>query len=91
MPGHLPKPVKEARTRQLIALGDQLALAYHQRWLGRTVDMIPEETGTDGLWRGYTPEYIQVRVADCPRLHQGENVTVRLTAADADGMLGEIV
>ena len=37
---------------------------------------------------GYTPEYIHVRV---PEGESGKVVSVRLTAIEGDGMLGECV
>ena len=42
------------------------------------------------MWHGYTPEYIPVRIADCPACVPGSIVAVRLTESAADGMTGEI-
>lgn len=90
MPGQLSTAEKEARTRSLIALGDEVARSYRERWLGREREVLVEERAGDG-WIGYTPEYIQVTLPDCPAVHQGALLPVRLTALSGDGMTGEIV
>ncbi len=90
MPGQLPKAVKEARTRALIAIGEETADAYHRQWLGRDVPVLLEERRGDA-WVGYTPEYIPVAVPDCPLCHQGRMVHVRLDAITPDGMTGTII
>ncbi len=89
MPNQLPKAVKEQRTRELIALGEETAAAYQQQWLGKTAQVLLEERISD-LWHGYTPEYIPVTVADCPLCAQGRTVTVKLTESTAEGMRGEL-
>lgn len=90
MPGQLPKAVKERRTRELIALGEETAAAYQQQWLGReSTVLIEEKIGEQ--WHGYTPEYIPVTLADCPVCIPGRIVNVRLTASTPEGMTGEIV
>ena len=90
MPGQLSRAVKERRSRELIALGEETAAAYQRQWLGRESTVLLEERD-DGFWHGYTPEYIPVTVADCPLCAQGKLVTVRLTAASPEGMTGEII
>ncbi|MDD6051001.1 MAG: hypothetical protein PUC00_06990, partial [Clostridiales bacterium] len=90
IPGQLSRAVKERRTRELIALGEETAAAYQRQWLGRESTVLLEERD-DGFWHGYTPEYIPVTIADCPLCAQGKLVTVRLTAASPEGMTGEII
>ncbi len=90
MPGQLSKAVKERRTRELIALGEETAAAYQAQWLNKESTVLIEEKIND-LWHGYTPEYIPVTIADCPACAPGRIVTVRLTASAADGMMGEII
>ncbi len=90
MPGQLPKAVKEQRTRELIALGEEVGEAYHQQWLGKEAPVLLEEQHGD-RWVGYTPEYIQVAVAACPRCAQGRTVQVRLEAITPEGMAGAIL
>lgn len=79
MEGHLPRALKEARARELIALGEKLEEAFIDRQLGKVVDVIMEDDGT-----GYTGNYIRVRVpGEC-----GETVRVRLTAREGTTAIG---
>ena len=90
MPGQLSKAVKEQRTRELIALGEETAAAYQAQWLGReTTVLIEEKIG--GLWHGYTPEYIPVTLPDCPACAPGRMVHVRLTASCPEGMTADVI
>ncbi len=88
MPGQLSNAEKEQRARELIALGDETSLAYRARWIGRSAPVLVEEK-QNGRWLGYTPEYIQVTLPDCPACRPGQVVSARLTAATAEGMTGE--
>ena len=89
MPGQLTTALKEQRARELIALGEETARAYRDSWLGLTAPVLLEERTEDG-WVGYTPEYIQVTLPDCPACRQGALLDVRLTALRNEGMTGEL-
>ena len=91
MPRQLSNAEKDQRARELIALGDEVAHAYRERWLCRETQVLVEEQDPDGRWAGFTPEYIEVSLPDCPRCRQGELLTVRLTALRGEGMDGEPV
>ncbi len=81
MEGHLPRARKEARTRELIALGERLEAAFVDRQIGKTVSVIMEDDGT-----GYTGNYVRVRCgAAC-----GETVNVIITGRDGTVALGII-
>ncbi len=86
MPDQIPEHVKAERVRRLIALGDELAKNYHERFLGQTVPVLVEEPHKNGGMVGYTPEYIHVRV---PEGSSGKVYNVRLTALTEEGMTGE--
>ena len=88
MPDQIPEHVKADRVKRLIALGDRLALHYHEAQLGKMAPVLLEESLEDGGMVGYTPEYIHVRV---PHGESGKVVNVRLAAIEGDGMLGEYV
>ena len=81
MEGHLPRALKEARTKELIALGERLEKAFVDKQLGRTVDVIMEDDGT-----GYTGNYVRVRCEGAC----GETVRVRLTAREGTTAIGII-
>ena len=91
MPGQLPNALKDQRARELIALGDITARAYQESWLGSTAPVLLEEQDDQGNWLGYTPEYIQVTLPDCPACRSGSMVQAKLTAIHQDGMKGDLV
>ena len=86
MPDQIPESVKADRVKRLIALGDELAREYHESFIGRAVPVLLEERLPDGSMVGYTPEYIHVRVSGG---ESGKVQSVRLTAIEDEGMVGE--
>ena len=90
MPGQLPRHVKEERARILIADGQHTAAAYRATWIGRIRDVLIEDQ-EDGVWRGYTPEYIPVYFPDQQHvLHSGMVVRACLASAFGDGLVGRL-
>ena len=87
MPGQLSNTEKDRRTRILIGIGNETAKDYGRSWIGRNVQVLLEEKHDDS-WIGYTPEYIQVAVEDCPRCGQGVLLEVRLTDCEEEYMKG---
>ncbi len=85
MPGKVPVPVREARARELIALGDALAAAYVDSFIGKTRPVLFEEATAEGAG-GYTPEYIRVSANGTP----GTLSMVRITARAGEGATGEV-
>jgi len=75
MPGQLPKAVKDARAKELIALGKRLTEQYLASQTGSIVEVLVESDGG-----GYSGNYIRVQT-DAP---EGEIVRIRL-----DGFKGE--
>ncbi|MGE5509178.1 MAG: tRNA (N(6)-L-threonylcarbamoyladenosine(37)-C(2))-methylthiotransferase MtaB [Chitinophagales bacterium] len=64
-PDQVPEEVKRERASRLIALGQDLALAYHRRMVGTTVDVLFEEKQGSGgreRWRGLTDTYVRATV-----------------------------
>lgn len=88
MGDQLPKAIKEARASAMQAAAAPGSAAFRQAWLGRIVEVLFEECEPDGMSRGYTANYIEVRapIADA----QGKLLLVRLTALDGDGMMGRM-
>ncbi len=78
MPGHLEKRVKDARAKELIALGERLELAFAQKQLGTIAEVLLETDGT-----GYTKNYVRVRAQGL----EGDVVRIRLTEIGTDGIL----
>jgi threonylcarbamoyladenosine tRNA methylthiotransferase MtaB len=67
-PDQVPKQEKERRSRALTALSDQLAFAYHQKFVNRTVGVLVERE-QEGMLVGHTDNYIQVAL---PAVREGD-------------------
>lgn len=94
MKGQLPKKMRKERTQRVIELGNALSLAFHQRYEGRTLDVLWEAASGangDGLrWSGYTDNYMRV-TASGPSALFNRITPTRLESARADGLEGIVV
>ncbi len=85
LPVQLSRQVKDQRAEQLIALGEELAAAYHKSLLNTVQPVLLEEKLANGHLQGYTPSYVRVEVAiGAP----GQIVNVRLAELLSEGMGG---
>ncbi|GAB4336773.1 MAG: tRNA (N(6)-L-threonylcarbamoyladenosine(37)-C(2))-methylthiotransferase MtaB [Dehalococcoidia bacterium] len=85
MPGQVPVPVRKARVQALIALGDELGVAFRRRFAGSVRPILWEGCReVDGrlLHHGYTDNYIPAYL-DAPRGHGLDN---RITPARIGGL-----
>ena len=87
MPGQHDNATKEARSREAIAVAEQMSLAFRQNCVGTTQKVLFEEQEGD-FFVGHAPNYMKV-YARGARLHN-EIRDVRITELYADGLLGEI-
>lgn len=83
----ISESIKTERVHRLIALGEKLAKAYQERFIGRVVPVLLEERSNEGFLMGYTPEYIPVRVQGG---EAGSVYPVRLTGIESEGMIGTL-
>ena len=94
MPHQLPKEQRKERTRQMIALGHELSLAFHTQYLGQERDVLWETAlGADdgGLrWVGYTDNFMRV-TAHGGADHFNTITPARLQRAYPDGLQGVII
>ena len=79
LPNHLPKAVKEARAKQLIALGKQLTHDYLRKQIGSIVEVLAESDGA-----GYSGNYIRVQT----QAPEGEIVRIRLDGFEDETAFG---
>ena len=87
LPDQVPEAVKKARTKKLIALGNQLERDYVSSMLNTVQPVLFEQSVGGGLAEGYTGQYIRVRAKAEP----GELKSVRLISAEGTLALGETV
>ena len=55
--------LKEQRSKELIELSNKHQLAYHQTYLGKTVEVLWEEE-KEGIFQGHTPNYMLIKSAE---------------------------
>jgi threonylcarbamoyladenosine tRNA methylthiotransferase MtaB len=61
MERQIPNQVKQARSRALIELGQDMARAYGERFIGRTLPVLVERPRGPEMWEGHTSNYLTVR------------------------------
>jgi len=83
MPGQLSNAIKQARAKAIETVWKKTAGAFHERFIGRTVDVL-WETQEDGFWHGLSREYVPCRTLGGADLHN-TITSATVTAADTDG------
>lgn len=90
MAGVVPEPVIRERAAQMRALGERMAAAFRRRFVGREMEVLWERRREDGLWHGWTDNYLPI-VTACPAdLHNRITLT-RLVAERNGVLLGEVI
>ncbi|MCR8645696.1 tRNA (N(6)-L-threonylcarbamoyladenosine(37)-C(2))-methylthiotransferase MtaB [Paenibacillus sp. N1-5-1-14] len=93
MTDQIDEEVKNERVHQLIDLSEQMQLAYAEKFVGETLEVIPERAhkGDEaGLVMGYTDNYIQLVFPGSEDLI-GHVCQVKLTVAGVNECKGELV
>ncbi len=83
---HLPNKVKEARSREMIELGQKMASDYRKRFIGTIQSVLVEKVVPYSFGEGFTPHYLRVKIdADIKALHwKGKEINARLEQEDGD-------
>ena len=89
MEGQLPNAEKARRTHAGAETARAMGISWRTNWLGEIVEVLFEEE-KDGFWRGYTPQYMEVRAAGDGDLHNTFR-RVKITAVGEDGAFGALV
>ena len=61
MPDQLPNGVKEARCHRAAEIAREMETGYLTQFTGETLPILFEEQ-VEGCWRGYAPNYVEVRL-----------------------------
>ena len=80
---------KEARAHRAAAVAGEMEQAYLGRQLGKTVPVLFEEE-KNGLWRGHTPNYLEVCAESGENLHN-QLRQVALTEISGTRLIGKLV
>ena len=93
MPDQVSPEVSRQRSERLIAIGREHSRRFHERFVGRRVQVLFESGEAGRLskrWSGLTDHYVRVWAESPENLHN-RLMTVRAIQADEDGLIGEIV
>jgi len=95
MPGQVPNDAKKERSARMLALSDEGAQRFYQRFVGREMAVLWEHNITGACEDGYfnaglTDNYIRVEMT-APRVLTNQIDSVRLSAVTDSGMRAEIV
>jgi threonylcarbamoyladenosine tRNA methylthiotransferase MtaB len=84
----VPAAIKKQRSREMLALAEESALAFHKRFRDKTMDVLWEQR-SGGVWSGLTGNYIKVYAASRDNL-ANYLAPVKLLAPYRDGVWGEM-
>ena len=88
MAHQVPRAEKEARAHRAAQVMETLRQNYLQSWVGHYLPVLFEEEKA-GAWRGYAPNYVEVKTSSIESLHNVEKV-VTITAVSGASLLGEV-
>lgn len=90
MPDQVSLDVRRERSRRLRKLGTRQQRRFRRRFVGCEMDVLWERRRPNGLWRGWTDNYVRVVTASSAGLHN--RVTRTRLVAMRDGALeGELL
>lgn len=84
--------VKEERSKALIELNNENEKAFIEKYIGKDLDVLFEQkvSGKEGVYEGYTPNYIKVEAAfECDSII-GKIVNVKIKEVQNDVAIGNI-
>ena len=90
MPGQIPRAVKQARAKKLLALAQESHAIFLNSQIGRTLEVLPEEPHPAGGMRGYSAHYAPVRIADAGPETQNQIISVKIEGVSAGYCVGAL-
>ena len=88
-PNQLDKKTKQERAAEMTDAANAVRERFLKSQVGRTVEVIAETKAEDGSCTGYTANYTPVKIisgAEC-----GSVYSIKITAAENDSCIGEII
>jgi threonylcarbamoyladenosine tRNA methylthiotransferase MtaB len=86
MPDQVSEEVKRGRVQQMLALAEESAHNFKERFLGRTMTVLWEQKA-NGVWSGYTDNYMRVYTKSNEDL-ANQLIPVKLESIYEDGVWG---
>ena len=90
MPQMVEDKVKKKRSQKMLALAEESAHNFSQRFLGKTMQVLWEKMSADGVWSGLTDNYIRVYTRSSEDL-TNKLLPVKLAKVRGDGVWGEVL
>ncbi len=90
LPNQVEAQVKRERSQKMLALAEESAQSFRQRFLGKTMPVLWEQQSADGVWSGLTDNYIKVYARSDEDL-TNKLLPVKLVEVRRDGVWGEIL
>lgn len=90
MEDQIPHKTKKDRVARLLMLGDAKLAMFTEDQVGRVSEVLFERRGKDGLYSGYTTNYVSVRVETKQEL-KNQIRRVRLTELRDGQLIGELL
>jgi len=90
MPGQIPRAVKQARAKKMLALAEECHAIFLNSQIGRTLHVLAEEPHPAGGMRGYSAHYAPVRIADAGPETQNQIIPVKIEGASTDYCVGAL-
>lgn len=88
-PNQLDRKTKQERAAKMAAAANEIREDFLKSQIGKTVEVIAETKADDGSCTGYTANYTPVKIisgAECGKVY-----SIKITAAEDDSCIGEIV
>ena len=91
LPGHLEQKIKDERCRIMIEETEKIRREFFLGQIGKGFTVIAEVRDRNGLYNGYTANYIPVKFESEDSL-EGKTVKIKITAiGDGDYCTGEVI
>lgn len=89
MPGQITQAEKETRAARAAQVEKTLRQTYQQQFIGKTMEVLFEQTDDKGYWTGHTMNYLFVE-APGQGLHN-RLLNVKITGLTEKGLVGQVI
>lgn len=90
MPGRVPAELSHQRSARLQQLSAELSVACYAEFVGQTVPVLLEQQNRSGVWEGFSPHYMPVRINGAEG-KKGDLVPVLIESVSAEVAFGKFI
>jgi threonylcarbamoyladenosine tRNA methylthiotransferase MtaB len=90
MKEQVPGRIKRERSEAVRALGFKKNLAFRDRLIGKTLQVVLEEGQVDGtgMCSGLTDNYVRIHVSGVQKADIGREINIRIRKVHESGLIG---